>query len=148
GPLVDSRGQVIGVNTAIIAPAQGICFAIPINTAKDILPQLMKHGRVVRGYLGLHVRNVPIPKHLVRQFELTQQAGVEILAVEPNGPADQAGIQVEDVLLGLDEEVTTSADDLHKALTKLPVGIPAEVALLRSGRLLKRFVIPGEYPRI
>src|SRR5205823_642021 len=69
GPLVDSRGQVIGINTAVILPAQGICFAIPINMARHILPQLMKHGRVVRGYLGLHGRAVPVAKHLARRFE-------------------------------------------------------------------------------
>src|SRR5882724_4060846 len=72
GPLVDSRGQVIGINTAIIRPAQGICFAIPINTAKHILPQLLRHGRVVRGYLGLHGRNVPLPQGVARKFDLTQ----------------------------------------------------------------------------
>ena len=70
GPLVDSRGRVIGINTAVIAPAQGICFAIPINMAKHILPQLMKHGRVVRGYLGLHARNVPLTPALVRRYDL------------------------------------------------------------------------------
>jgi S1-C subfamily serine protease len=147
GPLVDSRGAVIGVNTAIIAPAQGICFAIPINMAKDILPQLMKHGRVVRGYLGLHVRNVPIPKHIVRQYNLTQHSGVEIQAVEPNTPAAEAGLEVEDIVLAMDDHETASADDLHRVLTKLPVGIPAEVTLLRKDRRLRRFVVPGEYPQ-
>jgi S1-C subfamily serine protease len=146
GPLVDSQGRVIGVNTAIIAPAQGICFAIPINMAKHILPQLLQHGRVVRGYLGLHVRNVPIAQHLVRQFTLAQASGVEVLAVEPEGPADQAGIEVEDVLVALDDEPTGTADDLHQLLTKLPVGIAVEVTLLRSGRRFRRLIVPGEYP--
>src|SRR5947209_9080197 len=76
GPLVDSRGQVVGVNTAVIQPAQGICFAIPINMAKHILPQLMKHGRVVRGYLGVHVRNVPVRPDLAHRLELIQKTGV------------------------------------------------------------------------
>src|SRR5690349_4767702 len=92
GPLVDSRARVIGINTAIIQPAQGICFAIPINMAKHILPQLMRHGRVVRGYLGLHGRVVPIPRALVRWFQLSQPGGVEVLSVEDNTPADQAGL--------------------------------------------------------
>jgi S1-C subfamily serine protease len=148
GPLVDSRGQVIGINTAIIQPAQGICFAIPINMAKHILPQLMQHGRVVRGYLGLHVRNVPVAQALTRQFELLHKTGVEIMAVEENSPADQAGIEVGDVMVGLGDEPTPSADELHKVLTKLPVGIPAEVTLLRGERQLRRFVVPGEYPNI
>jgi len=146
GPLVDSRGLVIGINTAIIHPAQGICFAIPINMAKDILPQLLQHGRVVRGYLGLHARTVPIPQHYVRQFALAQKSGVEVLAVEENAPADQAGILEDDVLLSLGEQPTASVDDLHKLLTQLPVGIPASVVFLRGERRLERFVVPTDYP--
>src|SRR5204862_2527902 len=77
GPLVDSHGRVIGINTAVIQPAQGICFAVPINTAKTILPQLLKHGRVIRGYLGLHVRQVPVAPDARATFSLAQQTGVE-----------------------------------------------------------------------
>ena len=84
GPLVDSRGLVIGINTAVIRPAQGLCFAIPINVAKHILPQLMQHGRVVRGYLGLHARTIPIPQVLKRRFNLNQASGVEVQDVEPD----------------------------------------------------------------
>jgi S1-C subfamily serine protease len=146
GPLVDSRGRVIGINTAVIQPAQGICFAIPINMAKHILPQLMQHGRVVRGYLGLHARNVPVPQALARRFELTQKTGVEVLALEPDGPADQAGILEEDVIVGLGEQPVTSVDDLQKLLTQLPVGIPASVILLRGERRLERLVVSNEYP--
>ncbi len=146
GPLVDSRGLVIGINTAIIRPAQGICFAIPINMAKHILPQLMQHGRVVRGYLGLHARNVPIRQTLARRFQLTQRSGVEVRSVEPGSPADQAGLQEEDILVALGEQPTTSVDDLHKLLTQLPVGVPAAVVLLRGERRLERFVVPNEYP--
>jgi S1-C subfamily serine protease len=146
GPLVDSRGQVIGINTAVILPAQGICFAIPINMAKHILPQLMQHGRVVRGYLGLHGRNVPIARHLARLFGLTQPEGVEVMAVEDNGPADQAGVQEGDVIVTLGDEPATSIDDLHKRLTELPVGVPATIVLLRGERRLQRFVVPTDYP--
>jgi S1-C subfamily serine protease len=146
GPLVDSRGLVIGINTAIIRPAQGICFAIPINMAKHILPQLMKHGRVVRGYLGLHARTVPIPPPLARRFGLGQSAAVEVLKVETDGPADQAGLQEEDLIIALGEQPTASVDDLHKLLTQLPVGIPAAVTLLRGGRRFERLVVPTEYP--
>jgi S1-C subfamily serine protease len=146
GPLVDSRGQVIGINTAIIRPAQGICFAIPINMAKDILPQLLKHGRVVRGYLGLHARNVPLPPELARTHELSQMGAVEVMAVEPGGPADQAGILEEDLIVSLGEKPTTCVDDLHKLLTQLPVDVPAAVTLLRRDRRLTRLVLPTEYP--
>jgi S1-C subfamily serine protease len=146
GPLVDSRGQVIGINTAIIQPAQGICFAIPINMAKDILPQLMKHGRVVRGYLGLHGRMVPIPKVQARHFGLNQETGVEVIAVEENGPADQAGIQEEDVIVTFGDHPAKSIDDLHKLLMQLPVGVPSTITFLRKDRRIERMVLPGEYP--
>jgi S1-C subfamily serine protease len=148
GPLVDSRGHVIGVNTAIIRPAQGICFAIPINMAKHILPQLMQYGRVVRGYLGIHVRSVPVPPALARRLEITQSHAVEVLAVERDSPADQAGMQEEDLILALGEKPTTSADDLHKLLMQLPVGVPAHLMLLRGERQLERWVVPDDYPQL
>src|SRR5262245_48094769 len=125
GPLVDSRGRVIGINTAVIRPAQGICFATPVNMAKDILPQLLQHGRVVRGYLGIHGRAVPLPEPLARRHGLAQAGGVEVVAVEPGGPADEAGLLEEDVIVSLADRPTTNVDDLHKLLTELPVGIPA-----------------------
>ncbi len=146
GPLVDSKGRVIGINTAIIQPAQGICFAIPINMAKHILPQLMKHGRVVRGYLGLHVRNVPLSADLRNRFEIDQASGVEVISVEPDGPADQAGLLEEDVIVSLGERPVPSVDDLHKLLTQLPVEVPSPVVILRRDRRLERWVIPNEYP--
>jgi S1-C subfamily serine protease len=146
GPLVDSRGHVIGVNTAVIQPAQGICFAIPINMAKHILPQLMKHGRVMRGYLGLHAHPVPIPVAVARQFGLTQTRGVEVQMVEPDGPADQAGLQEGDVIVTFGDRPATSIDDLHKLLTELPVGIPSTVVFLREHRRFERMVVPTDYP--
>jgi S1-C subfamily serine protease len=146
GPLVDSRGQVAGINTAIILPAQGICFAIPINMARHILPQLMQHGRVVRGYLGLHARNVPLPAPLLRRYELTQTQGVEVVALEAGGPADQAGLLEEDIIINLGEKPTESVDDLHKLLTQLPVGIPASILVLRGERRLERMIVPTDYP--
>jgi S1-C subfamily serine protease len=146
GPLVDSRGQVIGINTAIIRPAQGMCFAIPINMARHILPQLMQHGRVVRGYLGLHARNVPLPAALAQRYGLGQKGGVGVMAVERDGPADQAGLLEDDVIVSLGEQPTASVDDLHKLLTQLPVGVPSTVVLLRNERRLERMVVPSEYP--
>lgn len=148
GPLVDSHGTVVGINTAMIQPAQGICFAIPINMARHILPQLMQHGRVVRGYLGLHGRVVPVPRHLARQFGLNQLHGVEILDVVKDGPADEAGLQPEDILVSLAEQPTPSVDDLHKLLMQLPVGIPAPVQVLREDRRLERWVVPNDYPEV
>jgi S1-C subfamily serine protease len=146
GPLVDGRGLVIGINTAVIRPAQGICFAIPINMARHILPQLMQHGRVVRGYLGLHARNVPVAPALVRRYDLGVESGVEIQALEEDGPADQAGLQEEDVIVALGDKATPDVDVLHKQLTDLPVGVPATVTVLRGERRLERMVVPAEYP--
>jgi S1-C subfamily serine protease len=146
GPLVDSRGRVIGINTAVIQPAQGLCFAIPINMAKDVLPQLLKHGRVVRGYLGLHGRVVPIPRDIARQFGLTQETGVEVVQLEENAPAEQAGLEEEDIIVSLGDEPAQSVDDLHRQLMSLPVGIPATVTILRKGRRLERMVVPADYP--
>jgi S1-C subfamily serine protease len=146
GPLADSRGRVVGINTAVIQPAQGICFAIPINMAKHVLPSLMQYGRVTRGYLGLHGRSVPLARDLARRLELTQTTGVEVVAVEEGGPADQAGIGVDDVILALGDEPAASVDDLHKRLLQLPVGVPTTVTILRGERRLERMVLPGEYP--
>jgi S1-C subfamily serine protease len=146
GPLVSSKGEVIGINTAVIQPAQGICFAIPINMAKHILPQLMKHGRVVRGYLGVHARNIPLATALQRRYELLQTGGVEVLSVEPDSPAEQAGVLEEDVIISLGEQPVTSVDDLHKLLTQLKVEVPSPIILLRGERRLERWVVPNEYP--
>ncbi|MCI0463455.1 MAG: trypsin-like peptidase domain-containing protein [Gemmataceae bacterium] len=146
GPLVDSRGRVIGINTAVIMPAQGICFAIPINTARHILPQLMKEGRVVRGYLGLHARNVPLPRSLARLHHLEQSSAVQVQAVEPDGPADQAGILEDDLIVTLGDQPVPTVDDLHKLLTQLPVEIATTVVLLRGQRRLERLLVPAEYP--
>jgi S1-C subfamily serine protease len=148
GPLLDSRGHVIGINTAIIQSAQGICFAIPIDMAKRILPQLMQHGRVIRGYLGLHGHDVPIPRHVTRRFELSQETGVEVVGLEPNGPAAQAGLVEGDQIVGLADQPITGVDGLQKRLTEIPVGIPAEVVLLRGERRLVRFLVPSEYPSL
>jgi S1-C subfamily serine protease len=146
GPLVNSRGEVIGINTAIIAPAQGICFAIPINMAKHVLPQLMQHGRVTRGYLGIHGRPVPVPRHLARLHGLEQSTAVEVVSVEENGPADQAGLQEEDLIVTFGEQPVTSIDDLHKLLLQLPIGVPTALMLLRGERRLERMVLPVDFP--
>ena len=146
GPLVDSQGQVIGINTAVIASAQGICFAIPVNMARHILPQLMRHGRVVRGYLGLHGHDVPLSRSLAREFGLDQGTAVEILAVETGGPADAAGLDENDLLISMGDSPVLSIDTLHKRLMELPVGEPTGIVILRQGRKIARSVVPAEYP--
>jgi S1-C subfamily serine protease len=146
GPLVDSLGRVIGINTAVIQPAQGICFAIPINMAKHIIPQLLKHGRVIRGYLGLHGRRVPIDPEFVTRHRLPFRAGVEVMNLEEDGPAQLAGIWIEDVIVNFGDHPVQSIDDLHRLLTQLQVGQPTTVALLREGRMIERMVTPADYP--
>jgi S1-C subfamily serine protease len=146
GPLVDSHGRVVGINTAIIQPAQGICFAVPVNTAKTILPQLLRHGRVVRGYLGLHARQVPLAPDLRAKYGLDQKTGIEIMILEEDGPAQNAGLWIEDVIVGFAGKPVTSIDDLQRTLTQHPVGIPAPVVVVREGRRLERTAAPGEYP--
>jgi S1-C subfamily serine protease len=148
GPLLDSQGRVIGINTAIIPSAQGICFAIPIDMAKRIVPQLMQYGRVIRGYLGMHGRDVPLPRHEARRWNLDQENAVEVVALESGGPADQAGLTEGDRILALADQPMTSVDALLKRLEEIPVGIPAEVVVLRGDRRLERFVVPGEYPSL
>ena len=148
GPLVDSKCQVIGINTAVIMPAQGLCFAIPINMAKHILPQLMKDGRVVRGYLGLHGRTAQIPPRLVERHELLQQTAVHVVSLEAGGPAEQASVLEDDLIVRLGEQPTPSVDDLHKLLTELPIDVPASITLLRGDRMLERMVLPTQYPNL
>lgn len=146
GPLVDSRCRVVGINTAMIQPAQGICFAVPVNTAKTILPQLLKHGRVVRGYLGLHARQVPVAPDLRAKYGLPVPTGVEILMLEEDAPAQAGGLWIEDVVVAFAGEPVGSVDDLQRLLTRHPVGRPAPVVVLREGRRVERTVAPGSYP--
>ncbi len=137
---------LIGINTAVIAPAQGICFAIPINMAQIIVPLLLQHGKVLRGYLGLQVRTVPLPRTLQLKLQLEQATAVEVLSIESDGPADQAGVQEEDCILSIGDHPVTNVDDLHRLLTQLPIEVPVTIALLRGGRRLERMVLPQEYP--
>ncbi len=146
GPLLDGRSRVVGINTAIIAPAQGICFAIPINTAGAVLPQLMQHGRVVRGYLGLHGRAAPLARTLAEEHGLAERSAVEVAGVEMGGPADAAGLEEGDLVVALGGEPITSVDDLHQLLARLPVETPTSIVILRSERRIERSVTPSEYP--
>jgi len=102
----------------------------------------------VRGYLGLHGRDVPIARAIARQFGLSQETGVEIVGLEPGGPAAQAGMAEEDVIVALADQPIAAIDDLQKRLAEIPVGIPAEIVILRNQRRLVRFVVPGEYPSL
>ncbi len=146
GPLVDSRGNVIGINTAVIQPAQGLCFAIPINIAKQIMPHLLRYGRVNRGFLGLHGRRVPIAPDLRSRYGLVQTTGVEILNLEDEAPAQLGGLWIEDIIIQMGSTVVQSIEDLQSQLINSPAGSPEKVILLREGCRLERIVQPRSYP--
>lgn len=132
GPLITSRGDVIGVNTAVILPAQGICFAIAIDTAKFVASRLIRDGRIRRGYIGVAGQNIPLPRRVIRFHRIPNETGILVISVEPHSPAQRAGLQEGDVLLAYDGHPTPNIDALHKLLTEASVGIPSPLAILRG----------------
>ncbi|MRR17245.1 MAG: trypsin-like serine protease [Deltaproteobacteria bacterium] len=142
GPLVDSRGQVLGINTAIIAMAQGIGFAIPSRTAEFVLTQLLTYGRVRRGYLGIGGRQRPLNRRMVKYFRLDAESCVEVLHVEKDGPADRAGIRTGDRIVRIGGQAVASVDDLHRFLTEWPVREPVETTLIRRLEMISVHVTP------
>ena len=146
GPLVTAQGLVVGVNTAVILPAQGLCFAIPINTAKLVAGRLIKDGKIRRGYLGVGGQNVPIPRRLVRAYHLSVQTGVLVVSVEDGSPAQRAGLAEGDVIVLYGQDPVTGIDDLHRLLIDEEVGVRSTLAVLRASELLTLDVIPAESP--
>src|SRR5436189_268140 len=132
GPLVDSRGRVVGINTAMILGAQGLSFSVPIDTAKWVLGQLMTTGHVRRGYLGIAGQNRPLARGAARRLGLAQDAGVEVMRVERGGPAAEAGVAAGDVIVTADGEPTRSVDDLHRLLGRWPLEGPITLHILRG----------------
>jgi S1-C subfamily serine protease len=142
GPLVTSRGDVIGVNTAIILPAQGICFAIGINTAKFVAGRLIRDGRITRGYIGVGGQNVPVPRRLVRAYDLTVGSGILVAHVEEGGPAHRAGLREGDLIVGYDGRPVAGIDDLHKLLTDARVDVRAPLTVLRGAEKMEVMITP------
>jgi S1-C subfamily serine protease len=132
GPLVDSRGRAIGVNSAVILPAQGLCFAIPIDVAKFVAGRLIEHGRIRRGYLGLGGQNVAVPRGLARRLGVAAESGVLVIAVEPGGPAAEAGVEEGDLVIGWGGKPVAGIDDLHRALTEESIGRAASLTVVRE----------------
>ncbi len=132
GPLVDSNGRVIGINTAIIQYAQGICFAIPVNTMRWVVTLLLREGKVTRGFLGISGQTVPLPTRVIRYFSLPQGTGVHVMSVVKRSPADNAGLKEGDVILSLGQDPTASIDDIHRLLSKGVIGKRLELVLLRE----------------
>ena len=144
GPLLNSHGAVIGINTAIIAMAQGIGFAVPANTADVVLSQIIQHGRVRRGFLGISARTRPLDRRLVRALALPADQSVEVMKIETDGPASRAGLRRGDVIVAMNEQPVRSVDDLHRLLTEWRPGEPVRVSLLRGKALSAIEVRPVE----
>ena len=144
GPLVTSRGEVIGINTAMIMPAQGICFAIASNTARFVAARLIRDGRVRRSYIGMAGQNVPIPRAVARANQLAVSSGVFVISVERDSPAAVAGLRDGDVVLGFAGEAVAGLDDLHRVLTGDRIGVPSPLVILRAAERRELTVIPGE----
>ena len=145
GPLLDSKARVIGINTAVIAPAQGISFAIAINTVKRVAGLLIKDGKVRRGYLGIAGQDVPLLQQVLRFNGLSQQNGILIISVEPDSPAQRAGLRDGDVLISFYGQKAESVDDLHRLLTQARIGVAGPVDILRNHRKMTFFVVPDEF---
>ena len=144
GPLVDARGNVVGVNTAIIRGAQGICFAIAIDTVKFVATRLMTHGRVKRSYLGVGGQHMPIRRQVVRFHDLSAESGVLVVSVEPGSPAEVAGVRERDVIVGLGGRPIAGIDDLHRTLTDARVGVATPLTVIRRTEKLELEVVPAE----
>jgi S1-C subfamily serine protease len=144
GPLVTSRGDVVGVNTAMILAAQGICFAIGINTAKFVTGQLIKEGKIRRSYIGLGGQNVPLLRRVVRFYRLPVESGILVVSIEAGSPAQRAGLSVGDIIVGFDNQPVTGIDDLHRMLTEEKVGVRTTLTVLRQTEKLNLRIVPEE----
>ncbi|MEW6753421.1 MAG: trypsin-like peptidase domain-containing protein [Candidatus Latescibacterota bacterium] len=144
GPLLDSRGRVVGINTAIIAMAQGIGFAVPADTVAWVLPQLLSHGRVRRGQLGIAGRTRPLGRTWVRFHHLLHGQAAEVLEVAPDGPGARAGLRPGDLIVGLDQHPVASVDDLHRFLSEWTPGKAVTLTVLRREERLEVQTVPVE----
>jgi S1-C subfamily serine protease len=144
GPLVDSRGEVIGVNTAIIPMAQGICFATAIDTVKWVVVQLLRDGKVRRGYLGIAGANIPFPRRIARHFGLANARTVRAESVEADGPARRAGLEAGDLIVAFDGATVEGIDALHRLLTVERIGKPIAITVIRGVQKLELPIVPSD----
>lgn len=147
GPLVNTGGVVIGINTATIVPAQGLCFAIASDTVRFVAAKLIRDGRIRRSYIGVAGQTVPIPRAITRHHRLAVSSGVLVTSVEPNSPAATAGLHDGDVILSCGDEPVTVVGDLHRHLTDERVGVPTKVGVLRGTERRQLTVVPAESQR-
>src|SRR5437660_856774 len=144
GPLVHSRGEVIGVNTAMILPAQGICFATSIYTANFVASRLVRDGKVNRSYIGLAGQNVPLPRRIVRYYNLAVESGIFVISFENDSPARKGGVREGDTIIGFDDRPIAGIDDLHKLLTEERIGKKSLLTVVRGVDKLTIEVTPEE----
>lgn len=147
GPLVSSRGEVIGINTAVIAGAQGICFAVASNTASHVVSEIVRHGRVPRAFIGVSGQTVVLPRRLAVALGLAQARGVALDAVEAGGPAAHAGLQTGNIVIALDGQPVTGADDLVRLLSGARIGIETVLTVIAGAALRRVTVMPVERTR-
>jgi S1-C subfamily serine protease len=141
---VNSAGEVIGVNTAMIRPAQGICFAIASNTAKFVAGWLIRDGKIRRSYIGVAGQNVPIHRRIVRFYNLPLETGVLVVSVEKDSPAQDAGLREGDVIIAFNEQPMGSIHELHKMLMGEQIGVEAKVLIIRHTEKLVLSILPAE----
>jgi len=144
GPLVTAQGEVIGVNTAMILPAQGLCFAIASNTVQFVVSRLLRDGRIRRSYIGVGGQRVPVSRRLARHHGMAVTSGILVATVEPGSPADVAGLKERDVIVSFDGRLVSGVDDLHRQLTEARIGIPTVVVVLRGVERRQLTVVPAE----
>ncbi len=144
GPLVNSRGEVIGVNTAAILPAQNICFATAINTAKFVAAKLIKDGKIKRSFIGIAGQDAPIHRRIVYHYNLPSSKSIMVINVEQNSPAEKASVLEGDRIISFNNKPITGIDDLHKMLTETQVGVKAELQVLRGTEIMNLEIIPLE----
>jgi S1-C subfamily serine protease len=147
GPLVDARGYVMGVNTAIIRPAQGICFAIASNIARWVAGWLIKEGHVRRSFIGVAGQTVPLLRKIMLTYRLPSDSGVLVSKVEPASPASRAGIQEGDILLSFEGTTVTRVEALHRILTADRIGRTVEMRVLRGVEIIAVSITPEETPQ-
>jgi S1-C subfamily serine protease len=147
GPLVTTRGEVVGINTAMIRPAQGLCFAIGINTARFVASRLIRDGRIRRGYIGIAGQNVDVPRAVSRTNQLAVSSGVLVTSIEARSPAEEAGFKKGDIILSFGAEAVTGVDDLHRLLSEEQIGISSPLLVLRRGERRTLHVVPSESQR-
>jgi S1-C subfamily serine protease len=144
GPLVTTSGEVVGVNTAMIAGGQGLSFAVPINTARLFIPALLREGRVRRSYIGIGVQDVPILRRMVRFFHLPSESGVLVVSLEKRGPAEEGGLREGDIIVESSGAPVSGADDLHRLLTEERIGKPLAITVIRGTERMTVTVVPRD----